>query len=130
MTKSERMTKSEARRAAVLVLRTVLGFRPSSFVICHSSTSLPRPMQMAKQFQFKKTSSVKMDYLLFLPNRYEAESEQRRPLILFLHGAGERGTDVWKVATHGPPKDVTENPDFPFIVLSPLCPEGPGWSKD
>jgi predicted peptidase len=51
-------------------------------------------------------------------------------LILFLHGAGERGTDVWKVATHGPPKNVVEHPDFPFIVVSPQCPEGQFWSND
>ena len=87
-------------------------------------------MQMAKQFQFKKTSSVKMDYLLFLPNRYEAESEQRRPLILFLHGAGERGDDIWKVATHGPHSYVRQHPDFPFIVVSPQCPEGQIWSDE
>src|SRR5438445_10928165 len=87
-------------------------------------------MHLAKHFQFKKARLVKMDYLLFLPKRYEAKSEQRWPLILFLHGAGERGTDVWKVATHGPPKHVTRNPDFPFILLSPQCPEGQGWSND
>ena len=34
-------------------------------------------------------------------------------MILFLHGAGERGTDVWKVATHGPPKNVSHAPGFP-----------------
>src|SRR5216683_4911384 len=95
-----------------------------------ASSSKPPPLQMAKQFKFKKTQAIELNYLLFLPKGYEAKSEKRWPLILFLHGAGERGTDVWKVATHGPPKDVTENPDFPFIVLSPLCPEGQGWSND
>jgi predicted peptidase len=51
-------------------------------------------------------------------------------LILFLHGAGERGTNVWKVAAHGPPKRVAEHPEFPFIVVSPQCPEGQIWSSD
>ena len=85
---------------------------------------------MAKQFKLKKTQAIQLDYLLFLPKGYEAKSEKRWPLILFLHGAGERGTNVWKAATHGPPKNVTSNPDFPFIVVSPQCPEGEIWSND
>jgi predicted peptidase len=85
---------------------------------------------MAKQLKLKKAQAIEMDYLLFLPKGYEAKSEKRWPLILFLHGAGERGTNVWKVATHGPPKNVTSNPDFPFIVVSPQCPEGEIWSND
>jgi predicted peptidase len=50
--------------------------------------------------------------------------------MLFLHGAGERGTNVWKVATHGPPKNLTDHPDFPFILVSPQCPDGQTWSRD
>jgi len=85
---------------------------------------------MAKHFQFKTNQTVKADYLLFLPKGYRAGSDKRWPLILFLHGAGERGSDVWKVAIHGPPKVVTERADFPFLVVSPQCPEDQVWSND
>jgi predicted peptidase len=84
---------------------------------------------MAEHFQFKKTESLDTDYLLFLPRAYEKKSARHWPLILFLHGAGERGSDVWKVATHGPPKQVAADPDFPFIVISPQCPENRLWSQ-
>src|SRR6266481_990078 len=94
-----------------------------------SSPKTP-PFQMAKQLRLKKTQSIQLDYLLFLPKGYEAKSEKRWPLILFLHGAGERGTNVWKVATHGPPKNVKEHPDFPFIVVSPQCPDGKRGSNE
>ncbi len=94
------------------------------------SSSKPPPLQMAKQLKLKKTQAIQLDYLLFLPKGYEPKSEKRWPLILFLHGAGERGTNVWKVATHGPPKNVTANPEFPFIVVSPQCPGGEIWSND
>ena len=47
-----------------------------------------------------------------------------------MHGAGERGTNIWKVATHGPPKNVATQPDFPFILVSPQCPEHQIWSRD
>ena len=90
----------------------------------------PAPMQTAEQFQFQKQLSAKVNYLLFLPKGYDAKAGRRWPLILFLHGAGERGTDVWKVATHGPSKNVKTHPDFPFIVVSPQCPEQQIWSKD
>ena len=85
---------------------------------------------MSKQFKFHKTQDLKINYLLFLPQDYEAKSGKRWPLILFLHGAGERGNDVRKVAVHGPPKYVTEHPDFPFIVVSPQCAEGQHWSNE
>jgi predicted peptidase len=87
-------------------------------------------MQTAKEFKFQKVTQANVKYLLFLPKGYEANSGKRWPLMLFLHGAGERGSDVWKVATHGPPKIVAHNPDFPFILVSPQCPEGEIWSGD
>ncbi|HWX18929.1 MAG TPA: prolyl oligopeptidase family serine peptidase [Candidatus Binatia bacterium] len=93
-------------------------------------TSNQPPMQMAKTFKLQKTQHLDVNYLLFLPKDYEAKSAKRWPLLLFLHGIGERGTDVWKVATHGPPKYVAEHPDFPFIVVSPQCPDGQLWSND
>jgi predicted peptidase len=85
---------------------------------------------MAKHFQFKKTTNVTVDYLLHLPPDYAAHEEKRWPLILFLHGAGERGSDVQKVAVHGPVKYVSAHPDLPFIIVSPQCPEHQIWSKE
>jgi predicted peptidase len=70
------------------------------------------------------------NYLLFLPDGYGADTSKRWPLIFFLHGAGERGSDIWKVAVHGPPKMDTTATNFPFIVVSPQCPEGQMWSDD
>jgi predicted peptidase len=86
--------------------------------------------QMVEHFQFKATKSIDVNYLLFLPKGYDAKGDKRWPLILFLHGAGERGSDIWKVAVHGPPKNVQKHPDFPFIVVSPQCPENETWSNE
>ena len=86
--------------------------------------------QMAKQLHITRTKTVDLNYLLFLPRDYAKDEQKRWPLILFLHGAGERGSDVWKVATHGPPKNAAAHPEFPFIVVSPQCPEGQTWSND
>ena len=66
-------------------------------------------------------------YLLFLPNGYGSRAE-RWPLILFLHGSGERGDDIERVRVHGPPKIVTQRPDFPFIVVAPQVETDMVWS--
>jgi hypothetical protein len=50
--------------------------------------------------------------------------------MLFLHGSGERGTNLAKVAVHGPPKIVKAKRDFPFILVSPQCPAGSIWSDE
>jgi len=114
----------------LLHLLTVVFLLALSACTATKPDSNPTPGQMAKQFKFNKTQAMQLNYLLFLPKGYEHKSEKKWPLILFLHGAGERGTNVWKVATHGPPKNVTSNPDFPFIIVSPQCPEDEIWSND
>ena len=49
---------------------------------------------------------------------------------MFLHGIGECGEDLQKVKTHGPPKLVEQGKEFPFILVSPQCPEGSWWSDN
>jgi predicted peptidase len=92
--------------------------------------SSPQTMQTAKQFIPSKTQTRALKYLLFLPKDYNAKSSTRWPLILFLHGVGERGADVRKVAIHGPPHYVADHPEFPFILVSPQCPVGEHWSNE
>ncbi len=109
----------------------VLGLMALIAAGCGTTNSLNSPPnQMAKHLKLKRLENVEIDYLLFLPRGYDAKAQKLWPLMLFLHGAGERGTNVWKVATHGPPKNVTSKPDFPFILVSPQCPEGRIWSND
>ncbi len=66
------------------------------------------------------------DYLLYLPPGYN-QGRDEKPLLLFLHGAGQRGSDPSMLSAHGPPKLVEEGRDFPFILASPQCPAGGNW---
>jgi len=50
--------------------------------------------------------------------------------MIFLHGAGERGTDINLVKKHGPPKLADQKKDFPFIIVSPQCPSGQWWDAE
>jgi predicted peptidase len=81
--------------------------------------------QQAKEF--KKQITIELKYLLYLPEGYDQDKAKKWPLILFLHGAGERGDDINKVKLHGPPKILQNRKDFPFIVVSPQCPAGSWW---
>ena len=71
---------------------------------------------------------VRLRYLLALPEGYEA-GDASWPLVLFLHGSGERGDSLGLVSVHGPPRLVREGASFPFILVSPQQPLGSGWWK-
>lgn len=87
--------------------------------------------QQSLKFEREIQKSVGAQYLLFLPQGYGEDPARRWPLILFLHGAGERGGDLNLVKRHGPARLVEEKPEqFPFIVVSPQCPVGSYWETD
>jgi len=90
------------------------------------SVIVPSMGQSAQQ-KMKTTIQAEINYLMFLPKDY-TKSGKPSPMIVFLHGSGERGTDLEKVKAWGPPAMVEKNPDFPFIVVSPQCPEGQWWN--
>lgn len=72
---------------------------------------------------------VRLGYLLHLPKDYGSDPDKRWPLILFLHGMGERGDDLEKLKTHGIPKVVERDPAFPFVTVSPQCPADSVWTS-
>jgi predicted peptidase len=84
-------------------------------------------VQQEKHFEAQTPVGAKLDYLLFLPQGYE-KSKESWPLMLFLHGSGESGTNLAKLKKHGPPKVVESKPDFPFILVSPQS-HGHGWTN-
>jgi|CXWL01.1.fsa_nt_gi predicted peptidase len=65
-------------------------------------------------------------YLLFVPAT-KPQPHKGWPLLIFLHGSGERGADIEMVKVHGPPKLVSSQPDFPFVTVSPLLEAGGKW---
>jgi predicted peptidase len=86
--------------------------------------------QTAQSFKGISTRGFELKYLLHLPAEYDAKDGRRWPLMLFLHGAGERGTNLAKITVHGPPKLVKTNASFPFMLVSPQCPAGQVWSDE
>ena len=74
--------------------------------------------------------TFQLEYLLFLPKSYGQLPNKKWPLIIFLHGAGERGNNLDLLKKHGIPKIVEQNPDFPFITVSPQCPKDSWWTGE
>jgi dienelactone hydrolase len=71
-----------------------------------------------------------VNYLLYLPDGYHQDTLKKWPLLLFLHGSGEKGDDLAKVKKHGPPKLIEQGKKFPFIVISPqAASREQGWSN-
>ena len=96
-------------------------------VLAVIATTIALPA-LAKSRAKKLISTVTstLNYLAFLPKSYSAKGAGS-PLILFLHGSGERGTDLEKVKAWGPPAIAEKDADFPFIVISPQLAEGEAW---
>lgn len=67
-------------------------------------------------------------YQMFIPRAAANDPDSAKyPLMIFLHGSGERGDDISRVKVHGPPKYADRDPDFPFILISPLLPAEEDW---
>ena len=86
--------------------------------------------------QHPQTSTVKVGdgsmevrYLLYIPEAYGKDRKTTWPLILFLHGMGECGTNIELVKKHPLPRDLETTLDFPSIVVSPQLqsPYNDGW---
>jgi predicted peptidase len=71
---------------------------------------------------------VRLRYLLWLPAGYEATSTQAWPLILFLHGRGERGEGLIELTRYGLAQRLAEGFELPCIVAAPQCPTGSDWT--
>jgi predicted peptidase len=70
--------------------------------------------------------SIVRDYFLYTPSGFDKNSDEKLPVILFLHGNGERGNgkeDLDYVITHGPLYEAwIQKRDLPFLIISPQLP--------
>jgi predicted peptidase len=69
-----------------------------------------------------------MQYILEDPPMLE--KGQTYPLIVFLHGAGERGEEINLVTVHGPMKYAKKGGKIDAFILSPQCPKGVYWDTE
>ncbi|HTI50463.1 MAG TPA: prolyl oligopeptidase family serine peptidase [Planctomycetaceae bacterium] len=103
------------------LLLTILALMSSTTGLTSLSAGEPalKPSRLDVQVR------VEMNYLLYLPPDYE--QQKACPLLMFLHGGGERGNDLNKLKSNGPPKLIAEGRQFPFIVVAPQFAEDKFW---
>lgn len=80
------------------------------------------------EFSTSHNLSVSFKYYIYFPENYY-DSDTSFPMVLFLHGSGERGDDIGLVEEHGIPKMINNGHTFPFITVAPQCPKFQRWSE-
>lgn len=90
----------------------------------------PRPGQQIaiSPLLNKGGRSWEMQSWIYFPKDYA--SGRRFPLLLFLHGSGERGRDLNVTLKHGLPGMMAKGKELPLLVLSPQCPKDHRWESD
>lgn len=78
---------------------------------------------------YTSSTGDQLPYRILYPEGYD--KSKKYPLILLLHGGGERGNDNEKQLTHGAKLFLTENSrkNFPAIVIVPQCPTDSYWAS-
>lgn len=79
----------------------------------------------------KQLGHFRHRYHLYLPEGYNdpAHAQRRWPVILFLHGSGERGLAPQPEPTNGPAVAAERDGlDMPFVIISPQCEPGRWWT--
>ncbi|WP_265594115.1 prolyl oligopeptidase family serine peptidase [Haloferula sp. BvORR071] len=96
-------------------------------------TAFATPTESSESLEWKP--GEKINYLQFLPEGYDKDSAEAYPLVIFLHGSGERGDNLDLIRKHGPPMMATtamknQGHGLPFILAAPQCPMGRWWNTD
>jgi predicted peptidase len=80
---------------------------------------------LRKRYDSKATGKPR-EYFLYLPVGYQSETGKKWPVILFLHGGGERGDgldDLKYTLMHGPLMEAwIQGRDLQFIIINPQMP--------
>ncbi|MBT3270370.1 prolyl oligopeptidase family serine peptidase [Candidatus Poribacteria bacterium] len=104
------------RRLRPVVMALLLA---GAWWVCVAASAQDSAQIGQHEYTFAASNDALDEYLLFLPESYEQDQAQQWPVILHLHGAGVSGIGGMR-SREALTQKVDREPDFPFIVLSPL----------
>ena len=83
------------------------------------------------RYSFEVFKNDKGDSLLYRSMLSDANSFDKLPLVIFLHGSGERGSDNVSQLKWGAMQFASDEfiKMFPCVVIAPQCPRGTGWGN-
>ncbi len=98
------------------------------FLFSFSTTLSAQDFSAYEKKQFIKGNDT-LHYRILYPAKYK--KNKAYPLVMFLHGSGERGNDNEAQLTHGAKLflEPTNRKYFEGIVIFPQCPKNMTWSK-
>jgi predicted peptidase len=87
------------------------------------------PVGGSQDLNLGVTVQASYRYRFYEPAELTLADAPDRPIVIFLHGIGERGDDLQRLERHGLPKLVAAGQNFPFLIVSPQCPGTDYWSE-
>ena len=95
----------------------------SMFTGCISTNKTSSEEQLLRINYVSTNDQKARSYFVYLPRGYHSEPKKKWPVMLFLHGNGERGNgndELDYVLSHGPVYEAwIQKKDLPFIIISP-----------
>lgn len=103
-----------------------------TYIVIKNTSGTSDVFDFRTRYRLKAKKLPQYYYLEYLPTNYNPASGSY-PLMIFLHGNGERGGDIaslYEVLKNGPPRETNTNgKDYPMIILSPQSNPNP-WNVD
>ncbi len=94
-----------------------------------AAVSAQKPADLLEKKTYTDAAGKTLSYRLLKPDDYDPK--QSYPLVVFLHGAGERGTDNTAQLVHGVKEfaKAETRKQYPCFLIAPQCPNGAKWCE-
>lgn len=93
------------------------------YLITVSCSTMITPEKLLRVSYTSEIAGEERDYFLYLPKGYGDDSNKEWPVLMFLHGNGERGNGKDELdfsMVHGPLMEAwVQKRDLPFIIINP-----------
>jgi len=124
------MFRSTRMLAVCLSLAWVLSPQPGHALPAGAGPARQEPPQETGFLNRKlDLHGVTYRYQVYLPEEWRRDDRKQWPIILFLHGRGERGSEGMWQTQFGLPQEVRDHPErWPFVIVMPQCPLPNYWT--
>jgi predicted peptidase len=113
-------------------MRTKFPMIVAAGVLFASFTSSARADLPLEKRVYTNAKGEKLPYRLLLPEEYDVKAKEQTKkysLVVFLHGAGERGDNNEAQLVHGVGEFVARRKEYPCFLIAPQCPSGKKWCE-
>jgi predicted esterase len=88
----------------------------------HGPPQTPQPQETGFLNRTVELKGVTYRFQIYLPEEFRRDDRKPWPILLFLHGRGERGAEGMFQTQIGLPLEVRDHPErWPFIIVMPQC---------